>query len=377
MIQAGEKLSKRDYYEVLGVGRDASPEQIKKAYRKLAIALHPDKNPGDNVAEEKFKEATEAYQVLSNEESRSKYDRFGHAAFQGGGGFEGFGDFNMEDIFGDIFGAFFGGSSGGRRTRTPRGRDLQYRLDITLEESAKGLEKSITVKRPIPCETCSGSGCRPGTSPESCKHCGGGGQVVSQEGFFRISRPCPVCRGQGMMISDPCAGCGGNGQGSKNSELLVKVPAGIDMGQKLKLRSEGEVIKDGTPGDLYVEINILPHKHFKRQGTEVISEIPLSYAQAAMGAELEIPTLYGKAKMKIPAGTQSSKVFRLKGQGVPDIQSGIKGDMHVKVFVVVPKKLTDRQKELLEELAKIEGIPNIEEHTQNRSFFDKVREFFD
>ncbi len=377
MLHREERLSKRDYYEVLGVARDASPEQIKKAYRKLAIALHPDKNPGDKEAEEKFKEATEAYQVLSNEESRSKYDRFGHAAFQGGGGFGGFGDFNMEDIFGDIFGAFFGTSGGSRGARTPRGRDLQYRLDITLEESAQGLQKTISVRRPIPCETCSGNGCRPGTSPEACKHCGGQGQVVSQEGFFRISRPCPVCRGQGMMIADPCASCGGNGQGFKNSELLVKVPAGIDSGQKLKLRSEGEVIKDGTPGDLFVDINILPHKKFKRQGTEIISEIPLSYSQAVLGTDLEIPTLYGKAKMKVSSGTQSGKVFRLKGQGIPDIQSGIKGDMHVKVFVVVPKKVTERQKELLEELANIEGIPNIDDHTQNRSFFDKVKEFFD
>jgi molecular chaperone DnaJ len=376
MLHREERVSKRDYYEVLGLQRDASPDQIKKAYRKLAIEFHPDKNPGNVEAEEKFKEATEAYQVLSNDESRAKYDRFGHSAFQGG---QGFGDFNMfaEDIFGDIFGAFFGTGGGGRSTRTPKGRDLQYRLDISLEESALGLQKTITIRRPVPCETCTGSGCRPGTSPEKCKHCGGQGQMSSQEGFFRISRPCPVCRGEGRMISDPCAGCGGSGEGFKNSELLVKVPAGIDSGQKLKLRGEGELIKDGVAGDLYVDINITPHKKFKRQGTEIVSEIPLSYTQAALGAELEIPTLYGKAKMKISAGTQSGKVFRLKGQGIVDLQSGVKGDQHVRVFVVVPKKVTDRQKELLEELAKIEGVPNVDEYTQGRSFFDKVKEFFD
>jgi len=377
MLHREEKVSKRDYYEVLGLQRDASPDQIKKAYRKLALKYHPDKNPDNKDAEELFKEATEAYQVLSSEENRAKYDRFGHSAFQGG---QGFGDFNMfaEDIFGDIFGAFFGmGSQSGRRNRTPSGRDLQYNLDITLEESALGVQKTINIRRPVPCEPCAGSGCRPGTNPERCKHCAGQGQISAQEGFFRISRPCPVCRGQGSMISDPCASCGGRGEGTKDSDLLVKVPAGIDTGQKLKLRGEGEVIKDGIPGDLYVEINILPHKKFKRQNTEIISEIPLSYSQAVLGIELEIPTLYGKSKVKIAAGTQSGKVLRLKGQGIVDLQSGVKGDQHVRVFVVVPKKITDRQKELLEELARIEGVPNVDEHNQNRSFFDKVKDFFD
>lgn len=370
-------MSKRDYYEVLGVKKDSTQDQIKKAYRQLALKFHPDKNPDNAEAEEKFKEATEAYQVLSNEENRAKYDRFGHAAFQGGSGFDGFSDFSSfgEDIFGDIFGAFFG-MGGGKRQRVKTGRDLQYNLEITLEESALGINKSIKIRRPVPCEGCSGSGCREGCSPERCKHCAGQGQIAAQEGFFRISRPCPVCRGQGQMISDPCPSCGGNGEGVKEGELLVKVPPGIDTGQKLKLRGEGEVIKDGSPGDLYVEISVKPHKKFKRQNTEIITEVPLSYSQAVLGAEVEVPTLYSKVKLKVPAGTPSGKVFKLRGQGVPDIQSGIRGDQHVKVFVLVPKKVNEKQKSLLEELAKIEGVPDIDDH-HSRSFFDKVKEFFD
>ncbi len=369
-------MSKRDCYEVLGLTRSCTSEEIKKAYRKLAVKYHPDKNPDDHDAEEKFKEATEAYQILSDAENRSKYDQFGHAAFQGGQGFGGFGDFGSfsEDIFGDIFGAFFGGGS--RKQRVKTGRDLSYRLEVTLEESANGLNKNINVRRPVPCDPCTGTGARKGTKAETCKHCAGQGQVNSQEGFFRISRPCPVCRGLGTMIADPCPSCGGSGEGHKDSELLVKIPAGIDNGQKLKLRGEGEVISDGVPGDLYVEILIKPHKRFKRQGTEVISELTLSYSQAVLGTELEVPTLYGRVKLKIPSGTQAGKVFRLKGQGIVDIQSTIRGDQHVKVNIKVPKKLSDAHKDLLEELAKIEGIPDPDDST-NRSFLDKVKEFFD
>lgn len=369
-------MSKRDYYEVLGVARSASQDEIKKAYRKLAIKYHPDKNPDDASAEDKFKEATEAYQVLSNDENRAKYDRFGHAAFQGGQG--GFGDFSSifgDDLFGDIFGAFFGMGGAGQQ-RAPIGRDLQYRLEISLEEAAQGISKTIKIRRPVPCEPCTGSGCRPGTSPERCRHCSGQGQVTAQEGFFRISRPCPVCRGSGSMITDPCPSCGGAGQSQKDSELMVKVPAGIDTGQKLKLRGEGEVIKDGHPGDLYVEIFVKQDKKFKRQGTEIVSELPLTYSQAALGSEVEVSTIYGKVKLKIPAGTASGKVFRLKGQGLPDLQTGIKGDQHARAFIVVPKKLDEKHRQLLEELAKIEGIPNTDEHG-DRSFFDKVKEFFD
>jgi molecular chaperone DnaJ len=368
-------VSKRDYYEILGLNRDVSQEQIKKAYRQLAIKYHPDKNPDNLEAEEKFKEATEAYQVLSNEDNRAKYDRFGHAAFQGG---QGFGDFSSvfgDDIFGDIFGAFFGmGGSG--KARTPTGRDLQYRLEVTLTESATGLSKTIKIRRPVPCDPCSGSGCRPGTSPERCKHCQGHGQVTAQEGFFRISRPCPICRGNGSMISDPCPSCGGAGQAQKDSELMVKIPAGIDTGQKLKLKGEGEVIKDGLPGDLYVEIHVKQDKRFKRQGTEIVTDLPLSYSQATLGSDIEVPTLYGKVKVKIPAGTASGRIFRLKGQGLPDIQTGIKGDQHARAYVIVPKKLSDKHKQILEELAKIEGVPNVEEHS-DRTFFDKVKDFFD
>ncbi len=369
-------MTKRDYYEILSVARTASGDEIKKSYRKLAVTYHPDKNPNNPEAEEKFKEATEAYQVLSNAENRAKYDRFGHSAFQGG---QGFGDFSSifgDDLFGDIFGAFFGMGGAGNQSRTPSGRDLQYRMEITLAESATGITKTIKLRRPVPCEPCTGSGCRPGSNPERCKHCSGHGQITAQEGFFRISRPCPVCRGNGVMISDPCPSCGGAGQIQKDSELLVKVPAGIDTGQKLKLRGEGEVITDGIPGDLYVELHVKADKRFKRQGTEIITELPLSYSQAVLGAEVEVPTLYGKIKVKIPTGTATGKVFRLKGQGLPDVQTGIKGDQHARVYVIVPKKVNDKHRQLLEELGKIEGIPNVEEHN-DRSFFDKVKEFFD
>ncbi len=371
-------MSKRDYYEVLEVTKDASFEHIKKSYRQLALKYHPDRNDGNKEAEEKFKEATEAYQILSNDESRTKYDRFGHAAFSNNGGFDGFSNFGnfAEDLFGDIFGAFFGtsGSSGGS-SKKRGGRDLKYNLSLTLEEAAFGVEKKIKIRKPVPCDGCKGSGSREGKTAEKCKHCGGHGQVRIQQGFFTISRPCGSCNGVGKIITDPCPSCGGSGATHKEKELKVQVPAGIDSGQQLKVRAEGEELAGGlTPGDLYVEVDVEPHKFFKRQDSEIICEIPITYAQAVLGSELEVPTLSGPITMKIPAGTQSGKLFRLKGKGIVDLHSGRKGDQHVRAFIYVPQNVTDRQRELLEELAKIEGKPKIND---SKSFIDKFKGLFE
>lgn len=372
-------MSKRDYYEVLEVARDASPDQIKKAYRQLALKFHPDRNPGDKEAEEKFKEASEAYQILSSEESRAKYDRFGHAAFQQGGGFEGFSDFAgfAEEVFGDLFGAFFGQtggrSSGGRKQRT--GRDLRYTLAVSLEEAATGVERKIKIRKPIACAVCKGTGCRDGSSPTACKTCGGAGQVRIQQGFFAISRTCNSCGGRGSVVTDPCPSCGGAGSTQKEKEVTVQVPAGIDSGQQLKYRGEGEELANGAPpGDLYIEVQVQPHRIFQRQETEIVCEVPITYAQAVLGGEVEVPTLHGPIMMKVPPRTESGKVFRLKGKGIVDLHSGRVGDQHVRTYIHVPQEITDRQKQLLEELSTIEGKPTAHEP---RSFFEKVKEFFE
>lgn len=371
-------MSKRDYYEVLEITREASFEQIKKSYRQLALKFHPDKNPGNKEAEEKFKEATEAYQVLSTEESRAKYDRFGHAAFSNNGGFGGgFGDFGSfaEDLFGDIFGAFFGGTASSGSSKKRGGRDLKYNLSITLEEAANGIEKKIKIRKPVPCVSCQGTGGREGKAPEKCQHCGGNGQVRMQQGFFTISRPCGSCNGIGKIITDPCPSCGGSATTNKDKELMVQVPAGIDTGQQLKVRGEGEELSSGLPpGDLYVEISIEAHKFFKRQDSEIICEVPINYTQAVLGTEVEVPTLYGTVNLKIPPGTQSGKMFRLKNKGMPDLRSNRKGDQHVRAFIYVPQNVTSEQKELLEKLAKIEGKPKVND---GKSFMDKFKEFFD
>ncbi len=362
---------KRDYYEVLGVARDASSEQIKKAYRQLALKCHPDKNPGDKKSEELFKEGSEAYQVLSDPQTRERYDRFGHGAFQGG--FEGFGDFGnfAEEIFGDIFGAFFGSSN----QRAPRGgRDLRIQVEVTLEEAAFGIEKEITVPKPQICDPCTGSGARAGTAPEQCRHCGGSGQVRMQQGFFTIQRPCSVCGAKGKIVRDPCPECSGRGEITKNSVLKVKIPAGINEGQSLKLRGEGEPASRGPAGDLYVQVAVQEHPVFRRQDTELLVEVPVSYAQAALGSEVEVPTLEGKTSVKIPPGTQPGTTFRLRGRGIVDIHSGRRGDQHVRTVLVVPKSVSERERELLEELARLQGTPNVDEH---RSFLDKVKELFE
>jgi molecular chaperone DnaJ len=364
---------KRDYYEVLGVSRSASDEELKKAYRKLALRYHPDKNPENRTeAEERFKELVEAYQVLSDAERRSLYDRFGHAAFEQGGG-AGF-DFGagFEDIIGDLFGDFFGTSRGrGGRGRARRGQDLRYDLEISFEEAAFGCEKTIGIPRLAGCETCGGRGAKPGTAPKACPQCGGSGQVRFQQGFFSIAKTCGHCNGQGSVITHPCPACGGAGTQRKTSQLSLKIPAGVDSGSRLKLRGEGEAGSGGgPPGDLYVLLQVREHPLFVREGHDVVCEVPVSFVQAALGAELEVPTLGGKTKVKVPAGTQSGHAFRLKGRGIADLNGYGRGDQLVRVLVETPRKLSPRQRELLEEFARLSGE---EVHPLSKSFLEKFK----
>jgi molecular chaperone DnaJ len=360
---------KRDYYDVLGVSRTASEEEIKKAYRKLALKYHPDKNPenrGD--AEERFKELVEAYQVLSDGQRRGLYDRFGHAAFEQGGGGAGF-DFSagFEDIIGDLFGDFFGTGRG--RGRSRRGQDLRYELEIAFEEAAFGCEKTISIPRLAACDVCGGKGAKPGTSPKTCPQCRGSGQVRFQQGFFSIAKTCGHCNGRGSVIGSPCASCGGSGARRRTHQLSIKIPAGVDTGSRLKLRGEGES-GNGVPGDLYVILQVRDHPLFVREGTDVVCEVPVSFTQAALGAELQVPTLDGPATVKVPPGTQSGGVFRLKARGIPDLNGYGRGDQIVRIVVETPRKLSPRQRELLEEFARLSGE---EVHPLSRSFLEKVK----
>jgi molecular chaperone DnaJ len=366
---------KKDYYEVLGVNRSAAEEEIKKAYRKLALKYHPDRNPGHKQAEENFKEISEAYQVLADPQKKAQYDQFGHAAFGDGGPFRGGSDFTagFEDIFGDIFGEFFGGTTARRQTRV-RGEDLRYNLKVAFEEAIFGVEKKIKIPRQGPCDTCHGSGSKPGTSPRTCPTCRGKGQVNFQQGFFMVSRTCNQCRGQGAIISDPCHSCKGVGQVRKLRTLSVRIPPGIDTGSRLKLRGEGgSGFSDGPAGDLYVVIQVDPHPLFDREGLDIICELPVSFAQAALGTEIDVPTLEGKVKMKIPPGTQSGKVLRLKGKGVKDVQGYRRGDQLVRVALETPTHLAPRQKELLKEFAEAGGE---DVNPLSKGFFDKVKQIF-
>jgi molecular chaperone DnaJ len=364
---------KRDYYEILGVGRHAGDEEIKKAYRKLAMQYHPDRNPGDKAAEERFKEASEAYQVLSDAERRAQYDRFGHAAFQHGGGFD-FSGAGFEDIFSDIFGDIFSPGRGRGRSRARRGEDLRYDLDIKFEESILGTEKVINIPRLATCDSCHGKGTKGGAARETCTACRGTGQMRFQQGFFTIAKTCGQCNGQGSVIRDPCRTCSGNGVVQQTQALNIKIPGGVDTGSRLKLRGEGEAGRHGAPpGDLYVVISVEEHPLFARQENHIVCEVPISFPQAALGAEIDVPTLEGKVKMKIPHGTQSGAVFRLKGKGAPDLRGAHRGDQLVRVIVETPRKLTSRQRELLEEFAKNGGE---EISPLSKGFFDKVKEMF-
>ena len=366
---------KKDYYELLGVNRSAGEDEIKKAYRKLALQHHPDRNPGDKQAEEKFKEVSEAYSVLSDAQKRSQYDQFGHAAFGESGPFSGGFDFSggFEDVFGDIFGEFFGGG-GSRRRGRGRGEDLRYNLTLKFEEAAFGVEKKIKIPRHGPCETCRGTGAKAGTAPQTCPTCHGRGQVSFQQGFFSVSRTCSQCHGQGTIVKEPCATCGGAGRVRTMHTLSVKIPAGVDTGSRLKLRDEGETGPvGGVPGDLYVVIQTESHPIFVRDNLDIICDVPISFVQAALGAEIDVPMLDGKVKMKIPSGTQSGKVFRMKGKGIKDIQGLQQGDQHVRVIVETPTRLTAKQKELLKDFAELGGE---EVNPLSKGFFDKVKELF-
>jgi molecular chaperone DnaJ len=367
--------AKRDYYEVLGVERTAGVEEIKKAYRKIALKCHPDRNPGDKHAEERFKEASEAYQVLCDGERRIQYDRFGHAAFEQGAGFGGF-EFSgagFEDIFGDIFGDFFAGSRRGR-SRSRRGEDLRYDLQISFEEAVFGAEKTIRIPRLATCGDCKGSGSKNGAPRETCSVCRGSGQLRYQQGLFSIAKTCGECQGQGSVLRDPCRTCSGSGAVNSQYTLSVRIPAGVDTGSRLKLRGEGEAGANGGPtGDLYVVLHVAEHPLFSREGNDIICNVPIGFTQAALGADIDVPTPHGKVKVKIPAGTQSGNVFRLKGKGVPDVRGYGHGDALVHVVVETPKKLSQRQRELLEEFARLSGE---EVHPLSKGFLDKVKEMF-
>ena len=369
-------MAKRDYYEVLGVAKNAPEDEIKKAYRKLAMKHHPDRNPGNPTAEAQFREAKEAYEVLCDPSKRTAYDQFGHAGVNpgGGGGPGGFTDF--AEAFGDIFGEIFGG---GRRggSNAYRGADLRYDLEITLEEAARGTETQIRVPTAAECDTCHGSGAKPGTEPVTCSTCGGFGQVRMQQGFFSIQQTCPRCRGSGKTISDPCPECRGAGRVKKQKTLSVKIPAGVDDGDRIRLGGEGEQGGNGGPtGDLYVVIGIKEHPIFKRDHDDLHCEMPISITTAALGGEIEIPTLDGHAKVKVPPETQTGRVFRLRGKGIHGVRSGVAGDLHCHVLVETPVNLTDRQKELLRELETLSEEGGGKHHPQSRGWMDKVKEFF-
>jgi molecular chaperone DnaJ len=369
-------LSKRDYYEVLGVSRDAGPDELKRAYRKLALQHHPDRNPDDARAEERFKEASEAYAVLSDPEKRRQYDRFGFEGVGAGGpgGFPGgFADFG--DLFNDLFGDLFGGRAGGRRGRGQRGADLRYNHEIDLEDVIEGEEATLDLPKMMPCERCAGSGARPGTQPERCGRCGGTGQAIFQQGLFRISRPCDACRGEGFVVRDPCPGCRGTGRIEGHKTLKVRIPPGVDDGMRLRVAGEGEAgIAGGPPGDLFVVIRVRPHPMFQREGQHIHCEVPIPFVHAALGTEVEVPTLEGKVKLRIPEGTQPGKVLRLRGKGVPSLGGSQRGDQLVHVFVEVPTKLTEKQRALLEQFAEESGT---DVSPVTRGFLEKLRDLFD
>ena len=371
---------KRDYYEVLGVNRDASEEDIKKAYRKLAMKHHPDRNPDHPKAEEQFKEVKEAYEILSDGQKRQAYDQFGHAGVDpqagmgaGGAGMGGFAD-AFSDIFGDIFG---GGRAGGGRSTVYRGADLRYNLEVSLEEAARGTDTRIRIPAMEECETCHGSGAKPGTQPKSCPTCGGAGQVRMQQGFFSIQQTCPKCHGTGRIIPEPCPGCHGAGRVKQQKTLQVKIPAGVDEGDRIRLAGEGEHGVNGGPaGDLFVQIHIKPHSVFQRDHNDLHCEMPVGFSTAALGGEIEIPTLDGAAKIKIPAETQSGKVFRLRGKGIRGIRSSGLGDLMCHVVVETPVNLTERQKELLREFEAINESDAGRHNPRAKSWMDKVKDFF-
>jgi len=375
-------MAKRDYYTVLGLNRDASEEAIKKAYRKLAMKHHPDRNPDDKASEDRFKEAKEAYEVLTDGRKRQAYDQFGHAGVDPSAGFgagargaEGFGGFS--DAFGDIFGEIFGAQRGGRGNGVYRGADLRYNLELGLEEAARGTEAKIRIPTLEECATCHGSGAKPGTQPKQCHSCHGRGEVRVSQGFFSIQQTCPTCHGTGKFVADPCGTFQGAGRLKKHKTLSVKIPAGVDQDDRIRLSGEGEAGMNGGPsGDLYVVVNLKPHAVFQREGADLHCEMPISFAIAALGGEIEIPTLDGHAKIKIPSETQSGQVFRLRNKGIRPVRGSVTGDLFCHVAIETPVKLTSRQKELLREFEAINEDDPGAHNPRAKSFMDKVRDFF-
>ncbi|MFL2887820.1 MAG: molecular chaperone DnaJ [Pelagibacterales bacterium MED-G40] len=372
-------MAKRDYYDVLGVNKSADKEEIKKAYRKLALKHHPDKNKGDKSSEEKFKEASEAYHVLSDEKRKANYDQFGHAAFQGAGGQGGFSNFDFSssfsDIFEDVFGDFgFGRQSRGGRSRN-RGNDLRYDISINLNDAFIGTEKKVNYTTYKKCKTCSGSGAKPGSKPSACSYCGGQGRVRSSQGFFTIQQTCPECGGEGQKITNPCGNCNGMGKQQSNENVAVKIPQGVDDGTRIRLAGKGEAgSKGGSNGDLYLFISVEPHNIFKRSEENLYYELPISFTDAALGSTVEVPSIDGKkTKIKIPSGTQSGKQLRLKGKGMPVLKRNIYGDLYIRIITEVPTSLTKRQKELLIEFKTLEDTKS---NPLIKSFFEKAKKFW-
>ena len=376
-------MPKRDYYEVLGVEKAAGADDIKKAYRKMAVKYHPDKNPGDKAAEEAFKELGEAYEVLSDPDKRAAYDQYGHAAFDrraGGGGFSrGAGFHDPFDVFREVFGGggIFEDLFGAGRTdpsQPQRGEDLRYDMEITFLEAAHGCEKEITVTKPEACESCNGSGAEAGSRARTCQTCGGRGQVITSRGIFSIAQPCPHCQGAGRVIDKPCKTCRGNGRKEKTSKIKLRIPAGVDSGSRLRSSGNGEAgWRGGGSGDLYVVLHVKPHEIFQRDGDDLLCDVPISFVQATLGAEILVPTLDGRTSIKVPPGTQPGTMFRLKGKGVKNIQGYGHGDLHVRVNVEVPTRLTQAQKTKLEEFSE---LCNGKESPLSESFFEKAKSFF-
>ena len=368
-------MAKRDYYDILGINRDASEEDLKKAYRRLAMKHHPDRNPDNPKAEEQFKEAKEAYEILSDPQKRTTYDQYGHAGInQNSGMGGGAGGFN--DAFGDVFGDIFGGNARGR-SNVYRGADLQYNLEISLEDAARGTESRIRVPSQEECATCHGTGARPGTEPITCPTCGGHGQVRMQQGFFSLQQTCPKCHGTGKVIPMPCVDCHGAGRIKQHKTLSVRIPSGVDNGDRIRLSGEGEPgHNQGPSGDLYVVIHLKPHTVFQREHNDLHCEMPVSFTTAALGGEIEIPTLEGHAKIKIPAETQTGKVFRLRGKGIQGVRAHAPGDLLCHVMIETPVNLTERQKELLRELEDINRTDDARHSPKAKSFMEKVKAFF-
>ncbi len=372
-------MSKRDYYDVLGVAKDADKKDIKKSYRSLANKYHPDKNPDNPEALEKFKELAEAYEILSSDDKRAAYDRFGHEGANGQGGYGGgAGAGGFSDIFGDVFGDIFGGGGGGGgQSRTRRGSDLRYTLELDLEQAVWGCDEKIRIPTLVNCKPCSGSGAKKGSTPKTCGTCGGAGQVRMSQGFFSVQQACPECHGQGQVISDPCPDCHGQGRTQEYKTLNVKIPAGVDTGDRIRLSGEGEAGAQGGPsGDLFVQVSVKPHNIFERDGANLYCEVPISFTTAALGGEIDVPTLDGRVRLKVTPECQTDKLFRLRNKGVKPVRGGPVGDLICKVVIETPVNLTARQKELFTELSESMG-EGTDHSPKQKSWFDGVKRFFD